>query len=398
MSETDPSPRLAPEIRFPVFADSGHPEPEFYSRLVKSIPGIVYRFRLSANGEMAFDYISRDLSWMWYPEEALPQFHERLPVTPLVIHPDEGPSLTEAIFSSAQNLSPFTWTGRVLTHKNEVRWLKASSLPIPQTDESIVWDGVMLDATREKLQEIELDKIRTEFAIHARLASIGEVAATLAHEVNTPLSSLLLVTDVIEREASQPKPDLQKIIQKNRQAQTITQKIAQIIYSLLQVSRSEKPLPKTLVSVREILSNSLVLSSEQNSVRNIVVHRAYMQRENARIEAAETDLMTITSNLLQNAREAVTQSERREIWIDYEVSSDQVEVRITDSGAGISDKNREKVFRSFFTTKPSEEGTGIGLLLCRRIADRNGWKLEYSRTADDLTRFILSIPVSSPDA
>jgi PAS domain S-box-containing protein len=240
--------------------------------------------------------------------------------------------------------------------------------------------GVAIDITDRQRAEAALKQSEARLIDADRLASLGTLAAGVAHEINNPLSYVLLNLDLVLRELEahslgdeSPVP-CGDLVTRLREARLGVDRVRLIVQDLKAFSRvdSERRGP---VDVRRVLDETIELAS--NEIR----HRARLVREFADVPPALANasrLGQVFLNLLLNAGQAIAEGDVEHNQITVSVSAGEggrVVVAVRDTGAGIPEDILTRVFEPFFTTKPSGFGTGLGLSICHGIVTSLGGEI-----------------------
>lgn len=252
---------------------------------------------------------------------------------------------------------------------------------------------INLKKSKDELQDHfrELQKL-TRFISHqqeqlvmsARMSSLGEMANGVAHEINNPLS---VIDHTVEKISRTHKLDMNSmhIIQKS------IHRITNIIHGLRNYGRDGDKDPKEIINVKRMLHSTLELYASRAKEEGIVL--ILDSKENHSIEAIHTHVSQILMNLMQNAFHAIHHSEKKWISLKSFADRDDVVIEISDSGPGIDKSLRNVIFDPFFTTKESGEGTGLGLSVSKKLAEKNGGSLVLDTTSAD-TKFVLRLKES----
>jgi signal transduction histidine kinase len=220
-----------------------------------------------------------------------------------------------------------------------------------------------------EMKSAEITEITQRLWQSAKLATIGELAASIAHELNNPLATVSLH---VESMLGQTAPD-----EPRRQALKVVEqeidRMANLVANLLQFSRRSREQIST-VDVREEIDKTLELIHFHLRKQRIAVVREFAD-ELPVIQADRQRLRQLFLNLIINAGDAMPQGGTLTIRVS---ATDKVTVEIIDTGVGIAPKDLPRVMEPFFTTKPEGEGTGLGLPICRRIAKEHGGKLKIA--------------------
>jgi signal transduction histidine kinase len=263
--------------------------------------------------------------------------------------------------------------------------------------------GRLLPAVERELREARLRRERArmqeQLLIADRMASIGTLAAGVAHEINNPLGAVMLNLDVaaeavaqLRRQygASEPLDFLREGL---RDCSASAERIRDIVADLKMFSRAQDA-KRDAVSVRTVLESSIRLA--WNEIR----HRAQLvkdYRDAPPVLANEARLGQVFVNLLVNAAQAIPdgRAEHNEIRVCTGTAADgRALVEISDSGAGMTPEVLRKLFTPFFTTKPIGVGTGLGLSICHRIVSEMGGEIAVDSRPGGGSRFRVLLPAA----
>jgi two-component system, NtrC family, sensor kinase len=233
------------------------------------------------------------------------------------------------------------------------------------------------------------------FLRSARLADIGQLAAGVAHEINTPLASIALRAESLLKNASDPRLlAIDSFKNFPRYLKTIDEEIfrcKRIIGSLLDFSRVRKPEVKDS-DLNALAERAAELVGHQMKLKQVTISLK-LDPTLPRIPADEGQLRQALLALLMNALDATPAGGRVEIETRRE-GADAVALTVADSGVGIARENLDKIFSPFFTTKPVGQGTGIGLAICHGIVSSHGGEIQVESEVDKGTRLSLVLPMS----
>ncbi len=246
------------------------------------------------------------------------------------------------------------------------------------------WGRTLEGKVKERTQELE--RIQAQLVRSEKLASLGELVAGIAHEINNPLTGILVFSSLISNDsrlAPALKSDLNIIIQE-------TERCAVIVKGLLDFSRESVP-QKTWTSLNEILDASLALVKNQAQFQNITIVLDYSPDIPA-IMADPHQLEQVFINILLNASHAMEAGGTLKIATELCGEHGGVVVRIADTGCGIPEENLSKIFDPFFTTKETS-GTGLGLSVSYGIINSHGGIIEVESTVGVGTTFTIHLPV-----
>ena len=217
-----------------------------------------------------------------------------------------------------------------------------------------------------------------------RLATIGEMIASIAHELNNKLTPIIGYSEILS--ADIPKEQLIKAIKSIKTASLGAKKI---VNSLLLFSRREKP-AKIKCNINDIIDNACNLVTACLGGTNIKIQKT-LCKNCPPILADPHQIEQVITNILKNAIDAVC-TKNGKIDIETSFESEYVEIKITDNGPGISEDIIKNIFDPFFTTKPQKDGTGLGLSICHGIIKEHGGDIVVTSHPGQ-TSFLIKLPV-----
>jgi signal transduction histidine kinase len=241
---------------------------------------------------------------------------------------------------------------------------------------------LLVPAVDRELREatVRRDSVQMEeqLIISDRMASVGILAAGVVHEINNPLSAVvgnldLALEGLVELERAQGKSDwLGEVVSDLHEAIEAAQRIRNVANDLKTFARSDSSEAREAVDVQRVIESSLRMA------RNEIRHRAQIRTEFSPVPPVtgkESRLGQVFLNLIVNAAQAITEGHAEEnvITVATTIASDgSVLVTVSDTGSGMTEETRRRLFTPFFTTKPIGVGTGLGLSICHRIISEMG--------------------------
>lgn len=229
----------------------------------------------------------------------------------------------------------------------------------------------------------------------SKLAAVGQLAAGIAHELNTPLGAALLQLSMMEETREEPEA----FAESYDTARKALKHLQQIISKLLYYSR-EGAVGEQRIDLNEVSRDTLQLLARQLEISEVKVH-CRLAEEPLWVEANPNELQQVFTNLLINARDAVLLegSRGRDLWVETRRNGANCEWSIVDQGPGVPAEIRERIFEPFFTSKEVGMGVGLGLFVSLQIANKAGGHLWLESPENGGARFILSLPcVVVPEA
>jgi len=232
----------------------------------------------------------------------------------------------------------------------------------------------------------QLDQTQKELLHKEKLASMGQLAAGVAHEINNPLGTILLFSDMMYRETQEQDPhhnDLKIIIEE-------TTRCKRIVSDLLNFSRQQEILTQD-TDIHQLIDRTIVEVEILPLYDKVEIIRNYSPYP-IHIQADPNQLQQVFINLLNNAAQAIPDQGKIEI-ITRELDQSWVEIKIRDTGSGISEENLGKMFTPFFTTKGVGKGTGLGLSIVYGIIKMHRGQISVESELGVGTTFIIRLPV-----
>lgn len=271
---------------------------------------------------------------------------------------------------------------------------KISGVPFSENDTeflSILANQLAVTIENARLYELEknsnsqLRDTQNQLIRLEKLAALGELSATIAHEVNNPLGIIKNYLALISQQLASEDPNAQfyQVIKEE------VDRIAKIVRQLLDFYR---PKAEEIVAVdlSQVLEETVLLVEKQLTSSNIEVLRQ-LPRSLPKIEASAGQLKQVFLNLLMNAREVMPAGGRLEVSTRAE--NGYVEAEVADSGEGIPEEYMEKIFEPFFTTKKEKGGTGLGLSVCLGIVNKHGGTIRARNIKPKGASFVVRLPL-----
>lgn len=249
------------------------------------------------------------------------------------------------------------------------------------------------DITAEKFKQKQEELERVTKIESARLASLGEMAAGIAHEINNPLSIIIGRAESVRVEFE--KPEFNKIVVRDaiEKITATTQRITKIVRSMKNLARDGTQDPFEKHPLIELVENALELSPDWYAKQDSRVSVSIPK--NTFVWCRPIQISQVLLNMLQNSFQAISELEERWIHVDATVVDGFARISIEDSGPGIPEEIQRKLMQPFFTTKPPGKGTGLGLSLARQVAKEHQGDFYYDSTGEH-TKFVLCLPTKRP--
>jgi signal transduction histidine kinase len=249
------------------------------------------------------------------------------------------------------------------------------------------------DALREKLTELRrrdarIKSFEGELIKANKLSALGELASSIAHEIKNPLISIQGFARRIG--TTEDRDKLEKYAKFIEQE---ADRLTQVLAKLLGFSRMDEP-KKDFLNINDIVDDT-VLFMEHHLTRFKNVEIAVEKEPDLPlVQVDRIHVQQTVVNILMNAAQAMPGGGK--IIIRTGRGDQYVFISIADTGVGIKEEDLEKIFEPFFTTKEKEQGTGLGLSLCKRLIEANAGKIEVESKVGEGTTFTIMIPIKQP--
>ncbi len=234
--------------------------------------------------------------------------------------------------------------------------------------------GTSQDITENVCLEEQLEKKRIIAIQHSKLATLGEMSAGVAHEINNPLAILSGTIALLKKMNDDPK----KLELKLDIMARAVERVSKIVRGLQKFSRSAEDLPREAAKISDIVSETSVLT-ETLSKRHTVTVEFDLQTD-AKVECNAIEIEQVLINVIGNAIEAAKDSVEKNVIVQVFDNGADIVLRVIDSGPGVSPHVEGKLFEPFFTTKPVGEGTGLGLSISKGILESHGATIFLNRS------------------
>jgi signal transduction histidine kinase len=252
----------------------------------------------------------------------------------------------------------------------------------------MIGEEVMIPST-------ETDLLRQQLLQAQRLSSVGALASSVAHEFNNILTTIInyakqaLRAESAETDRTQA---LERILKGSQRAATI-------VHSMLGFARNNATRREPTDIVR-LVEEVLLLTEKDLSKHRVQVETRFSGRPQAEVVPGQIEQVLL--NLIINARQAMPQGGRLRIEVRNNPRTQMVEIRVADSGVGISPENLRLIFEPFYTTKEADEhghgGTGLGLSVCRQIIEQHQGRIRVESLVGKGATFTVKLPIKTEES
>ena len=257
----------------------------------------------------------------------------------------------------------------------------------PKGELGVLCKGIdqMADSFEQNVNKMQEDS-RKQIMQSEKLASVGRLAAGVAHEINNPLTGVLTFAHFLKDKKGNDESDLHDIDVIIQQ----TTRVREIIRGLLDFARQSPP-NKEMININDIIQQLLMLIKGQKEFRNINIVEEYGENL-PRILVDKNQLQQVFLNLILNAGEAIVGVGA--ITISTLKQENNILIKIKDSGCGINEEDINKIFDPFYTTKPVGKGTGLGLSVSYGIIQQHGGTIKCESKINEGTTFKILLPLN----
>jgi len=249
--------------------------------------------------------------------------------------------------------------------------------------------GIFSDLREHRRMAKKLEESQAQLLQAEKIASLGRLAAGVAHEINNPLAGILIYAEILKRDLEADagvRENLEVIINQTVRCQ-------QIVTRLLEFSRQSLG-QRTLFDLNEIITRCVELFGHQTLFHNIKINRD-LDPELPQIIGDPGQLQQVFTNLLLNAADAMSGQGKITLTSRPASGGEGVVLTFADTGPGIPLEIKAKIFEPFFTTKPPGKGTGLGLSIVYGVLQRHGGAIEVDNGPEGGTIFTINLPLDS---
>jgi signal transduction histidine kinase len=350
--------------------------------------------RLSSTGSFLWHVPTDEITW----SEQLYRIYEldqNVPVTRELIasrvHPEDLASLQEMAARAHAGGSPFENEHRLQMPDRSVKHLHMVAHAIRDQDGQLEYIGAVQDVTERRLSEETLGRVRSELARVARVSTLGALTASIAHEVNQPLSGIITNASTCLRMLAADPPNVDGARETARRTIRDGQRASDVI-ARLRALFSKKGTTSESVDLNEATREVIALSRSELQ-RSRVILRSELADDLLPVKGDRVQLQQVILNLLRNATDAMSGIDDRPRQLVIRTERDEgahARLTVQDAGVGFEPKDADRLFEAFYTTK--SDGMGIGLSVSRSIIESHHGRLWAAPNDGPGATFSFSIP------
>jgi len=355
--------------------------------------------RLTHMGSWVWRVMGREalhLSEEWYriygfdPEDGIPTWEQRLQR----IHPEDRAKWQGAIDRAIDEKGDYEVEVRILLPDGTVKYLHTVGHPVLNASgELMQFVGSSMEISERKRTEEALREAQADLARVSRVTTMGELTASLAHEVNQPIAAAVTNANTCLRWLARDHPDVEEARAAASRIVKDATRAADIV-SRIRLLFKKGAAQRELVDVNEVVREMIVLLRGEATRHNILV-RTELAAELPAVMGDRVQLQQVLMNLMINGMDAMKDVDRaRELAVkSQKAENEQVLVCVSDTGVGLPVQQADQIFKAFFTTKP--QGTGMGLSISRSIIETHGGRLWATDHSPCGASFCFSLPTKA---
>ncbi len=350
--------------------------------------------KLSTTGSFGWNVVTGELLWS---EESFrifgydPTFKPSIEAVLQRVHPDDLALVQRVVDDAAREKQEFDFEHRLLMPDGSIKRLRIVARVVCDEPDILQFVGAVMDITAAKRAQEQLHQAQAELAYVTRVTTLGELTASIAHEVNQPLAAIVTSGDASLRFLGRDPPQLDEVrdavtrmIRDGKRASEIVQRIRAL---------TKKTEPQSVpVDLNAVIRDSVAVVRREVATQQVAL-RIDLTPGLPAVLGDCVQLQQVMINLIINGIQAMGLVTDRlgELMIRSRPDdAGQVLVLVQDSGVGIDPQNANRLFDAFFTTKP--DGMGMGLSICRTIIEAHGGRLWASSNAGPGATFQFSLP------
>ncbi|MGZ3565256.1 MAG: PAS domain S-box protein [Gemmatimonadaceae bacterium] len=352
--------------------------------------------RLSLTGSFCWNVTTDEITWSEQLYRTF-EFEVGTPVTleriSTRVHPEDVPTMNETLERVRAGCPDFEYSTRLLMPNGSVKYVKAIAHGSRDAEGRLEYIGAVHDVTQRRMSEEALERARSELAKVAGVTSLGVLTASIAHEVNQPLSGIITNASTCLRMLDVDPPNLDGALETARRTIRDGNRASDVI-TRLRALFSRKEFMLEPLDLNEATREVIALSLSELQRNRVIVH-SELADDLPPVSGDRIQLQQVILNLLRNASDAMVgvNDRPRQLTIRTETDEeDRVRLTVQDVGVGLAPQNPEQLFAAFYTTKTN--GMGVGLSVSRSIIEGHHGRLWAAPNDGPGATFSFSIPRS----
>ncbi|RKE35049.1 PAS domain S-box-containing protein [Paraburkholderia sp. BL23I1N1] len=357
--------------------------------------------KLSLTGSFGWNPASGEIFWS---EQSFRIFGYDPDITPTVeltlerVYPDDVTFVRQVIDRAMNGEQEFDYEYRLLMPDSSVKHLHVVAHVVIDEPGKRRFVGAIMDVTATKLAAQKLHEAQTELARVTRVTTLGELSASIAHEISQPLAAIVTNGEACLRWLGHPSPELAEVQSCVTRMIGEGRRASEIVHHIRALAKKDS-LQKTRLDLNDVINDVVCLTQ-----REVLSHKVSLCLRLASglppLLGDRVQLQQVIINLMMNGIQSMDdiQGRPRELLIESRMDEGgNLVVAVQDSGSGIDPENADRLFDAFFTTKPN--GLGMGLSICQSIVESHGGRMRVSSKPGHGATFQLGMPaiIERPD-
>jgi len=376
-----------------VFNDTAKRLQDLYATLQQSEAFLAEAQRLSKTGSFGWSVSTGEVRWS---EETFRIFQYDRTTKPTVelilkrVHPEDTVHVKHTIESGSTNGKDFEDEYRLLMPDNSIKYVHLVAHALSDKSGKIVL-GAVMDVTQRKRAEEALHEAQANLARVSRVTTMGELTASLAHEIRQPIAAAVTNARTCLRWLGRDQPDVAEAREAASRIVNDVTRAADIIGSISLLFK-KGALQRELVDVNDLIREMIVLLRSEVNRYSISI-RSELAEELPKVMADRIQLQQVFMNLMLNGIDAMKgTADGGELTIKSEIGDGQLLISFSDTGVGLPPEQADQIFKAFFTTK--DNGTGMGLPISRSIIESHGGCLWATGVPGSGATFRFTLPAT----
>jgi len=355
--------------------------------IIDAIPTLAW----SAGPDGAVDFVN--LRWRNYT--GLTTDQARGSGWKAAIHPEDIGRLADQRRRAITAGKPFELEARLRRFDGQYRWFITRADPLlEEHDQILKWYGTNTDIDDRKRAEEALRRAQAELTHVTRITTMGELTASIAHEVNQPLTAVVNNANACISLLPEGAPNLEEVRQALTEIIEDADRASAVIARIRQLAKNA-PFERTRLDLRDVVTEVMALARQESVTRRVTL-RTELPEELPPVSGDRVQLQQVLLNLVVNGMDAMNTVEEGQrvlvIGVRQEARAGMPSalVRVQDAGIGFKAEEKERLFEAFYTTKP--QGMGMGLAISRSIIEAHGGRLWAEANPGPGATFLFSLP------
>ena len=361
------------------------------------VPGALYRVRTRQGGRSSFEFLGDTQALFGLSRKAVLQ---DAGVVWDPVFDEDKPALKAAFGQAKSALTPYEQDFRVRRPDGLVRWIRSSAAPVQDDDGGIVWNGYWSDITGQKTMEEELRRAREAAEAGNRAKSV--FLAVMSHEIRTPMNGVLGMLELLS--LTKLDAEQRRTLDVVRESGKSLQRIIDDILDFSKIEADKLEIRPEPTSIRELIEAAQNIYSGTASTKGVIIDYSTDPRISPAVLVDGLRLRQILNNFISNAVKFTVDGsiQIKAEWIGRANNEERVRFSVRDTGTGISPEAQKRLFQPFVQASADTAhqfgGTGLGLTICKRLADLMGGSIEMESELGKGTTMMLtlSMPIADP--